>query len=78
MQLEAHAFVQAPSHVLLHPPEQPKMQLEAEIDLALTSTKGMFDSIVIPKIGKVDFAAFLKNSLRDWSSSFLFLLDIKL
>ena len=54
------------------------MQLEANVVLALALTKGILDSIAKPIIGKVDLAAFLKKSLRDWSSSFLFLLDIKL
>lgn len=33
---------------------------------------GMFASAIAPRMGRADFAAFLKNSRRDWSSSFLF------
>ena len=43
---------------------------------ALIEIKGIFDNNVMPNTGKVDLAVFLKNSLRDWSSSFCFLFDI--
>lgn len=35
-------------------------------------TNGTLDNAIAPKIGRVAFAAFLKNERRDCNSSFLF------
>ena len=65
-------------HVLEHVPEHEPKQLLVQPVAASAKTEGRLAIITAPTTGNAAFAAFLKNSLRDWSSSFLFLLDIKL
>ena len=62
--------VQFPLHVPLqvsaHEPEHPLQNVDA------SALSGNVDKTTTPTTGNAAFAAFLKNSLRDWSSSFDF------
>jgi len=58
-------------HVCWHTPEQPQLQPFGVFSAAFTIV-GMLDNITMPKTGRIPFPAFLKKSLRDWNSSFLF------
>ena len=68
-----HLLIHVPEHVPEHEPKQLLVQ-----PVAACITLGKLESITAPTTGNAAFAAFLKNSLRDWSSSSCFLLDIKL
>ena len=65
-QLPLHDLV----HVPLHVPQQLPIQVAGFS--AACERIGACVRAITPKIGKALFAAFLKNSRLDWSSSFFF------
>lgn len=78
-----------PEHVNLHPPEQvlehdpahPPEQLYLQpigLSSLAATIEGTFANMIAPKIGNAPLAAFLKNSLRDWSLSFFLIFFITL
>ena len=83
MQFVLHALaLQPPKHPDAHEPEHEPVHEPVHAEYvqptgaASVFTKGILERTTAPTTGKAAFAAFLKNSLRDWSSSFCFLFDI--
>ena len=85
MQFTLHALpLHPPKHPDKHEPEHEPVHEPVHAEYvqpagaASAFTNGILERTTAPTTGNAVFAAFLKNSLRDWSSSFCFLLDIKL
>lgn len=88
LQPPLHALVQLSEQLLeqwsAQPPSQPDWQLLAQaqpemlLELATEDTAGMLANAITPKMGRALLAAFLKNSLRDWSSALFLLFFITL
>lgn len=73
----SHVCLQNVLHEPSHEPEHPPLQVPPhghaleELSVALLIS-GTLARAMAPKIGRADFAAFLKNERRDCNSSFLF------
>ena len=74
LQLSAQCLLQLPWQVLKQEFMQRLLQPEQDVDDASEALAriGIFANAIAPKIGRAPLAALLKNSRRDWSSSFLF------
>ena len=75
-QLSAQPFSQLPEHDELHEPEQLFPHPEG-VFLSEHEVNNDVPKTTTPRTGRAALAASLKNSRRDWSSSFFFELDIK-
>ena len=67
LQLPVQVPEHVPAHTLLHP---------IGASVAALIMFGALANATAAKIGSAPFAAFLKNSLLDWSSSFLLFFSI--